>query len=598
MDATSTTEQTEWAEELRLQLEATSANLSNEESDDSPVQLELSQAAFETLSEAIDEILAGNSDTASDATCSGEPLTRAIDAIDASMASWRSQIELSLAESTTRQLDEHLKQAALLNSQVAERETQVAQRESQLAEHTSKLDQELAGALRLQARTERQRKTLAETLKRQRAELLLELAQQREQQQENNQLKNDELHASINELRLSLEQSKAKNEQLENNSLSGQQRESDLAAEIELLNEKLTELESQTPAEPDPALQQTLEKLEQENTSLREQLASQRDQLEAEMDVENARLLQSIATLNEKVEQGEERSRESDKLREEALACSEEAEKLKLELEELKESSALVSDDTSGELREAREQITLLQAQIDDKDEQLANQPAETDDEALSDLQGQLSDALEQIDSLKLENARLAEAEHSMPPGGNSPHVSFNQESLSWEERKKLILEQLECDDAPQTAETEATKVEVESILATTQAEIDRRDRDIEELQTIIEQQSDTKQGVAIGAAAIAQMFDEDTLVVEEREKLKSLQGEWEDKVRQAEIDISMERAKLARQRSEVESKVAELESQLAKHGGTLPPPEVVEPGGGRTRKWLEHLGLKEDDPS
>lgn len=596
MDATSTTDQSEWAQELRLQLEATLSNLSTEDTQDSLVQLELSQSTFETLSEAVDELLAAHPHSDSESSPSREPSTSVIEAIDASLASWRSQIELSLAEAATRQLDEQLKQAVLLSSQVAERELLVAERESQLSEHTAKLDHELADALRLQARTQRQRKTLADSFRRQRAEQLLELAQQREQQQEDNQLKSDELLSSISELRVSLEQSQAKNEHLEDASLSGQQRESDLAAEIELLNEKLAELESQPQAEPDLELQQRLEKLEQENTDLREQLVSQRDEIEAEMEVENARLLESIAALTEKVEQGDEQARESGRLKEEAHALAEEVELLKLELEELKAGPG--GEETTEELRQAREQIAVLQTQIEDQQEQLATDQTESSDEAFSELQGQLSDALEQIDLLKQENLRLVEAEHSMPPGGNRPHVSFSQESLSWEERKKLILEQLEYDDAPTTAETEATKVEVEEILAATQAEIDRRDRDIQELQTVIEQQSDTKQGVAIGAAAIAQMFDEDSLVVEEREKLKTLQGEWEDKVRQAEIDISMERAKLARQRSEVETKVAELEAQLAKHGGTLPPAATVEPGGGRTRKWLEHLGLKEDDPS
>jgi hypothetical protein len=95
---------------------------------------------------------------------------------------------------------------------------------------------------------------------------------------------------------------------------------------------------------------------------------------------------------------------------------------------------------------------------------------------------------------------------------------------------------------------------------------------------------------VAIGAAAIAQMFDTDELIQQERQKLKEIQLEWETKLRQAEIDLSMERAKLARERTQLESELEEAKRCLPADAAT----EVAK--GGRTRKWLEHLGLKDEN--
>ena len=113
---------------------------------------------------------------------------------------------------------------------------------------------------------------------------------------------------------------------------------------------------------------------------------------------------------------------------------------------------------------------------------------------------------------------------------------------------------------------------------------------EIEELQRLLQDQSGNLGSVAVGAAALGEMFDQDEIIREERENLKQLQAQWEEKLRKAEIDLSVERAKIARER-------AELEERL--HGGS--PEEASEDdeedgsgkGGGR---WLARLGLKDEE--
>ncbi len=205
--------------------------------------------------------------------------------------------------------------------------------------------------------------------------------------------------------------------------------------------------------------------------------------------------------------------------------------------------------------------------------------------------QSDASDLEAELAQLRRQNAELSAqlAEQQSATRLNAPHLNRAHESLTWEERKRLILQQLEDETTESTPELEQHKLEVTEIMRTTQAEIERRDAEIAELRSIVEQQSNTSAGVAIGAAAIAQLVDSDELIQQEREKLRTIQKEWEDKLRQAEIELSMERAKLARERSLLEE---QLRQQAA-----LPKPEPVKTEGGKpVRKWLEHLGLRENN--
>lgn len=253
------------------------------------------------------------------------------------------------------------------------------------------------------------------------------------------------------------------------------------------------------------------------------------------------------------------------------------------ELEALRETNALLKPLTA-ELQAARHRMAALESNaVNELDR---NSP-------LAELEARLEAAELEIQDLLEQNSDLASqlAKQQVSSSGHTPHVNFDQ-SLSWEERKKLILRQLENESADSPNEdgsdvASQNRMEIQQILNTTQSEIEKRDRQIAELQSIIEQQSDTRQGVAIGAAAFAQAFDNDELIQLERQKLKEIQCEWEEKLRQAEIDLSMERAKLARERSQ-------LEADLSAKPEVQPTGEyLVQP---QKRKWLEHLGLKDDN--
>lgn len=265
-------------------------------------------------------------------------------------------------------------------------------------------------------------------------------------------------------------------------------------------------------------------------------------------------------------------------------------------------------DDTQRELMEARDELRntrenlqetsqllleLEQSQPGDSLQQVELAQVSESHERLSELEARLAAASQEIQDLKEQNFDLASqlTKHQAVSSGHTPHVSFDSSTLSWEERKKLIMRQLEEDSFNEEGCNEpantARRVEIEHVLLTTQNEIERRDAEIAELQAIVEQQSDTRQGVAIGAAAFAQAFESDEMIQQERQKLKEIQLQWQDKLRQAEIDVSLERARLARERTQLEQELEDTKREKAAL--------TSDPAQSKKRKWLEHLGLRDE---
>ncbi len=245
--------------------------------------------------------------------------------------------------------------------------------------------------------------------------------------------------------------------------------------------------------------------------------------------------------------------------------------------------------------------------------------------EDLLHLQTTLDEAWRANEELRHQNEMLAAqvAETSVRQTVQSTHG--NDESLSWEERKALIMRQMEeetfdadefvsslssgtgnsiSSSVPETEGAEPVPPQspqefVESLIEKierAERTIQKRDEEIGELRMLLESQSGTRtDGTAIGAAAIASMIDSDELVMEERERLQQLKNDWEDKFRQAEIEASLERAKLSRERQELAKRTQELEERLEEMQREKRDNPTPAKSG---RRWLAELGLGGSDDS
>ncbi len=173
-------------------------------------------------------------------------------------------------------------------------------------------------------------------------------------------------------------------------------------------------------------------------------------------------------------------------------------------------------------------------------------------------------------------------------------------QQLSWEQRKEQLLRELEHQSTSNGESDDDSRVR--QVIASSQREIDQRDevirerdREIEELQMLLTRQSTVTNGVAVGAAAIAQILDADEFIRHERENLRRLQTEWEEKLRIAEIEISMERAKIARERSQNEVASATLTRKEEDQAAIEVESYEQSNATTRKRRWLSRLGIRDE---
>ena len=255
----------------------------------------------------------------------------------------------------------------------------------------------------------------------------------------------------------------------------------------------------------------------------------------------------------------------------------------------------------------AREFLAVHQARIEQAEEAIQQrfqqfekesfrQAAASDgplERGTDDYQRHYKMALDDLHELKVKNAELqrnlaqARSLTEYLPGGESARDG----KLDWEAEKQRILDALESDfdqnDPPQQTE----RLKIEDVLQATEKVIAEKDQEIEELRRRLEAQDDAAKIEAERSAAIDQVIDGDAEIRRERERLEQLQEQWQDKLRQAEVELSVERANLARQRAELEERAkassAETRSETNAAG------KVEQSVGGR---WLARLGLVEAD--
>ena len=315
------------------------------------------------------------------------------------------------------------------------------------------------------------------------------------------------------------------------------------------------------------------------------------DALTAELEKTKSSLAETEALLSEAIEHPHVTNAAPGDIKSSSPSEDELIEALRVEVADLRKLLAAKEHD-SRLLEELREEVGRLRGHGDDTTESGENEHHEE-----VELRERLEIATCEIIDLRSQNEELNERvtrlQINTAAHGHMPHLG--QEGMSWEERKKLLLAQLNAEqDGVEPEVAAAKRLEIDEVLKATEVELARRDREIAELRSLVEQQSDARQGVAVGAAAVAQLIESDELVQEEREKLRNMQKTWEEKFRQSEIDLSMERAKLARERLQLEEQKQDLEAAIhaAAHNAIVDPKDKSDP---KARKWLSRLGLKEE---
>jgi hypothetical protein len=258
-------------------------------------------------------------------------------------------------------------------------------------------------------------------------------------------------------------------------------------------------------------------------------------------------------------------------------------------------------------LEESRSHAQELQAKIDQlPQEKESISPESTDEEgeykrrydmALDDLRELQEENRQLQEQMKSAESNISNATDKPSPTVSAPPAPLPGGSLDWEAQKRQMLASLET-DSDQAGETDqADRLEIEKLIERTDRIIAEKDREIAELQQVLHQQSSQVGEVAVGVGAFAEVLDQDSIVTEGRENIKKLQDDLQEKLRQAEVEISIERAKLSRERTEIEQKLSELKGQNGLDKDKINSPSDS-PGAseGSSRRWFSTLGIGRQD--
>jgi DNA repair exonuclease SbcCD ATPase subunit len=209
-------------------------------------------------------------------------------------------------------------------------------------------------------------------------------------------------------------------------------------------------------------------------------------------------------------------------------------------------------------------------------------------DRELADLTQRYEMAVRDIRDLKKQNEELSKKATS-----GVRTVAVPGQPMDWEARKRQLLESLEQDNEDQDEARRAERLQIESVILTTDSTLREKQEEIEELKRRLEEQGEAEGAMPVVRAAPAPSIDSHELV---QERLAQLEAEWEQKLRQAEVDISLQRAQLARTRAEIDERQRTLDEHGARHDAN-----VANDPGGKSKKaprgrWLSRLGLQEDE--
>ncbi|NIL95614.1 MAG: hypothetical protein GTO53_00290, partial [Planctomycetales bacterium] len=342
-------------------------------------------------------------------------------------------------------------------------------------------------------------------------------------------------------------------EQLQKRSGSLESAESEFQQAQEQLHNRCAELQEradqlvQTEQELDRTadqLSQQAEQLEQEKTAT----TRQRGRIASRLRARRARFLQQLDQQQQQIEQLQA-SRAEDTQTFQALsdrqtALADERDRLQRDWEQLQ-----------IDFQQQRQQVDQLQQQLAKAESQEGTDP--TDPSLADDLQTRLDLAMKDIHELREKNAALQKSlEKAEADAEEATEAPFD-----WEAQKRRLLESLDGEDA--TSLNDQEKESLQEKIRQTDEIVAEKDRVIADLQQQL--QSQPVAAATDTAPPAQEAIDSDAVVQQERDKLGQLQEDLREKMRKAEVEISLERAKLAREKSALQDKLSDLETVVQK---------------------------------
>ncbi|MBA3483379.1 MAG: hypothetical protein H0T51_16340 [Pirellulales bacterium] len=269
--------------------------------------------------------------------------------------------------------------------------------------------------------------------------------------------------------------------------------------------------------------------------------------------------------------------------------------KLKGENGDLREELAgrpEASDQESPELIAIRSERDALANRVEELDQAVAVAAADaTSAEDADDLHRRFQMAVDDVRELKQENAKLREQLAKVPAGGSGGAATHGG-SNDWAAQRARLVAMLEQEDGDGRLDAARKKerASIQSTIETTDRILAEKEREIADL-LAARQSQDRSDRADDTARDVEQVLNADELIAAERGRLAALQAELEGKLRAAELEFSVERAKLAREQSALKERLFDLQKIESQAGPAADPIDHKQP----RRRWLSALGLGEE---
>src|SRR5262249_28030877 len=130
-------------------------------------------------------------------------------------------------------------------------------------------------------------------------------------------------------------------------------------------------------------------------------------------------------------------------------------------------------------------------------------------------------------------------------------------------------------------------RITIEGTIEMTDAVVAEKDRQIAELQAQLAGDGGGALPEADHTRQVNEMLDADEVIAGHRKRHRELELEMEEKLRAAELELSIERAKMARQKVELEELKTELDAKQQQFESSGGPTAVGQP----KRRWRDKLG-------
>jgi chromosome segregation ATPase len=283
--------------------------------------------------------------------------------------------------------------------------------------------------------------------------------------------------------------------------------------------------------------------------------------------------------------------RERDELQQKFELALEDVQRLRERGAELEHDLARrpeASQADSAELVALRAERDALAAQVEELEQRPTTQVDPDFERQLADLQRRFEMAVEDVRDLKTKNAKL---ESQLAATGSGPATASDSGGMDWESQKRRLLASLaETADDDGDPEYARERVKIKDTIEITDSVVAEKDRTIAELTAQLENSAPLPaENSGARQLHITELVDADEVIAQHRQQIQQLEREMEEKLRATELEISVERAKIARDKVQLEELRSTLESQRQQYEST----GAVAPPGAPRRRWLSKLGIE-----